>query len=334
MAKNADFGYGMEQVEMIPLPIIDLVEKTVVPLNWYVRLGEAHFILVFRAGTMPSRGMMERWMEKGVFALFVNADEYQQFASQNVTIATMLASSKSLALTQKMTLVRDAAESITRELNGIGMRQEIFQHVRAGSEAVVDFVEASLDLDVLITEMNRNNASGVNHPLAVAFVAVMIATEMRWNNPVILQKVAMGGFLHDIGESKLPPELVHKPDDQLNPVEKAKYESHALYSRDMLEGFKFIPEEIVDVVHQHHENGLGTGYPQRLKDDQLHPISRIVSLANLFCSLVIRDDRHPAPMSILEAIAHIEGELGQPYNVEVFAALKRLGNKAKGKAAA
>lgn len=319
--------------EMIALPISDLVDKTVVPLNWYVKLGEGHFVLVFKAGTVPSKNMMERWSQKGVTDLFVNADEYEQFASQNVTIASMLAGSRSLGASQKMTLIKDAAEAVSRELNSRGMAQAIFQHVRVSGETIVDYVSTNPDLNYVIAEMNHKNHSGVNHSLAVAIVSVMIAVEMRWNNPVILEKVAMAGFIHDIGESQLPREMLLKTIDDLTPIERAKYESHTQLGKDIIEGFKFIPEELLAVVHQHHENGLGTGYPQRLTDEQLHPISRIVSLANLFCSMVIRDVRHPQIKGVTEALNTIETELGQPYNADVFASLKRL-NRVTGRAAA
>jgi HD-GYP domain-containing protein (c-di-GMP phosphodiesterase class II) len=39
-----------------------------------------------------------------------------------------------------------------------------------------------------------------------------------------------------------------------------------------------IPPEVISIVHEHHENSAGEGYPRRLDDGKINPLSKIVGL--------------------------------------------------------
>jgi HD-GYP domain-containing protein (c-di-GMP phosphodiesterase class II) len=46
-----------------------------------------------------------------------------------------------------------------------------------------------------------------------------------------------------------------------------------------------LPEPVLRIIAQHHELADGSGYPNKLKGDQIDPLARIVSLVNYYDNL-------------------------------------------------
>ena len=65
-----------------------------------------------------------------------------------------------------------------------------------------------------------------------------------------------------------------------------------------LEGFEF-PEKYTDIVLQHHERLDGSGYPNRLKGNQISPKAKIVIIADVADSITsFRPNSEPQNMEV------------------------------------
>ena len=92
----------------------------------------------------------------------------------------------------------------------------------------------------------------------------------------------------------------------------------------MLLGLGVVPDDVVSIVYEHHENSIGQGFPQRLRDVKMHPLAKVVALADAYATLIIANPNCPVPKNPREALMYIEHTLGIPYNREAFRALKRI----------
>jgi putative nucleotidyltransferase with HDIG domain len=88
--------------------------------------------------------------------------------------------------------------------------------------------------------------------------------------------IRVGALLHDIGKTLLDVQ----PEDGVRPV-PLLLRAHPIAGDVMLAQLHF-PEEVRTVVRHHHENRLGTGYPDGLSGDGIPLAVRIVSAANDF----------------------------------------------------
>ena len=53
-------------------------------------------------------------------------------------------------------------------------------------------------------------------------------------------------------------------------------------------------EEILRIVEEHHEAADGSGYPKGLKEEEIHPYSRLVQICDIFEALCgVRPYRRP-----------------------------------------
>lgn len=85
--------------------------------------------------------------------------------------------------------------------------------------------------------------------------------------------------------------------------------------------FSTVPADVVRIVLQHHENCLGTGFPNRLTATQIYPLAKVVSAANRFCELVLPGPvyRQHEPKAALQLMAD-----SKEFDAGVLAALKQI----------
>ncbi|GGI81767.1 HD domain-containing phosphohydrolase [Legionella impletisoli] len=105
------------------------------------------------------------------------------------------------------------------------------------------------------------------------------------------------GSLHDIGKLALPSHILDKQ-TKLNLFERDVIEMHPELGYKMLEKIAHpLGKFAANIALYHHENFDGTGYPLRIKKDQIPLEARICSLCDVYDAM--RSDRpyHPATLS-------------------------------------
>lgn len=155
-------------------------------------------------------------------------------------------------------------------------------------------------------------------------MAPMIGHKIGWTRKETLEKLALGGILHDIGKKEIDPKLFERPRSDLTFEEVKEVETHAFRGMQLLKTVPAVPDDVVAMVFEHHENSIGQGYPRHLWDMKTNPMARVVALANAFAELTLESPEFPYPKSPEDAVAHIEKVMGQPFNREAFKALRAL----------
>jgi response regulator RpfG family c-di-GMP phosphodiesterase len=91
--------------------------------------------------------------------------------------------------------------------------------------------------------------------------------------------------MHDIGKISTPDSVLLKP-GKLTPEEWEIMKQHPEVGLSILNGSQRpILKAAAVIAHQHHEKYDGSGYPQGLKGDAIHPYARIVAVADVFDAL-------------------------------------------------
>jgi len=91
--------------------------------------------------------------------------------------------------------------------------------------------------------------------------------------------------MHDIGKVGIKDEILNKP-GKLTDDEFKIMKGHASLGYKMLRNSdKPILKAAAIVAHQHHEKWDGTGYPRKLKGEDIHIFGRITAIADVFDAL-------------------------------------------------
>lgn len=132
-------------------------------------------------------------------------------------------------------------------------------------------------------------------------------------------QVAFAGLLHDIGNAKMDPAILYKP-SKLTWEEQEEIRQHTSLGYQLLKNVKAINEGVRLAALQHHEKVDGTGYPLRLKGEQIHIYAKIVGVADVFHAMTLEKTYRPAqsPYLVLEQIKSESFGKLDPGVVQVF----------------
>ena len=100
-----------------------------------------------------------------------------------------------------------------------------------------------------------------------------------------LDRYALGLLLHDAGMSKVPAFILSKT-TALKTEEKEKIPPHAMTGAKMVQKLDLGWEELVNAALEHHERMDGSGYPRKLKGEQISKIGRIAAIADSFSAMI------------------------------------------------
>jgi putative nucleotidyltransferase with HDIG domain len=312
--------------DYIPIPIGEFTAGVRIPVDLFIRLGEEKFVLVSKAETTSDVQQYRNYQNREVAYVWVIKKEYYKVAHQEVTLAGITLTKKDLNDGQKTALVTVATRSLFRQIEHSGMDLDMVNNAKQVTEAVVGLVEHHKSLNDLLATLASFSDQLLVHSVATSVLSVMLASRMGYQKKTTLEKVGLGGLLHDIGLKAIPPELSIKPISAMTHDELKLYETHCFKGQQMLTSLGVVPDDVVSIVYEHHENSIGQGFPQRLRDVKIHPLAKVVGLADAFADLIFPNANCPRPKSPREAIVFMEHTLGVPYNREAFRALKRLVN--------
>lgn len=143
-----------------------------------------------------------------------------------------------------------------------------------------------------------------HHMQAVAQHVQAIATRMNLSSHEI-EMMRHGAGLHDIGKILVDRDILNL-NRPLSRTERAVMEIHPVEGMKILAplGYDAI---IVDMVLHHHELLDGSGYPDRLKGEQISIYARILSVADVYDALTNNRPYRPAKTHA-EAMAILHAE--------------------------
>jgi len=150
---------------------------------------------------------------------------------------------------------------------------------------------------------NAFDAKGQNaegHARRVTLFMIAIAQAMGLPREQI-RGFARGAFLHDIGKIAIPDSILSKP-GRLVPEETVIMQTHSYRGYQMIHNIPFLADAS-EIVWCHHENFDGSGYPWRLKGEEIPLGARIVAIANTLDSMTSDLPHRPAQSF---AAAHAE----------------------------
>ncbi len=132
-----------------------------------------------------------------------------------------------------------------------------------------------------VTE-NRSNETG-NHIKRVAEYSAVLAKYSGYEKDIEVIKIA--STMHDIGKIAIEDAILKKP-GKLTEKEFERMKEHAIIGYNMFKNSnRPILQAAAFIARDHHEKYDGSGYPQGLKGEEIHPFGRIVAIADVFDAL-------------------------------------------------
>jgi len=120
------------------------------------------------------------------------------------------------------------------------------------------------------------------HSKVTGKIAVMLASRLGIEGDA-LDYIHLGADIHDIGKISISP-VVFRQTSRLTRAQRASVEKHPEFGYEMVH-VPGMPEIVEQCVLYHHEHRDGSGYPLKLKGNQIPLAAQIVCVADVWESI-------------------------------------------------
>ncbi len=204
-------------------------------------------------------------------------------------------------------IVRD----ITKRKNAILELEQSLIRLRGITGAVIQAMSVAVE---------ARDPYTAGHQRRVADLARSIATEMGLSKDQI-EGVRVAAEIHDLGKLSIPSEILSRA-GKIKQNEFELIKDHSEIGYNILKGIDF-PYPVADIVLQHHEKVNGSGYPNRLKGEEIRIEARIVCVSDVVEAISSHRPYRPA-LGMDKAIEEISTNSGILYDTNVVQACLKV----------
>jgi putative nucleotidyltransferase with HDIG domain len=187
--------------------------------------------------------------------------------------------------------------------------------VRSSEAQVRHAWEQTLEGWVRALEFRDRETEG--HSRRVTELSVGLARALG-RPPGEVETIRRGALLHDIGKLAVPDRILLKP-GPLDDAERAEVERHPEHARRMLSEIPYL-SDVMHIPYSHHERWDGSGYPDRLRGEQIPFAARLFAVVDQWEALSSdRPYRAAWPRErVVSYLVENAGKIFDPEIVEVF----------------
>ena len=133
-----------------------------------------------------------------------------------------------------------------------------------------------------------------------------------------IKTLQIGGLFHDIGKIGVPDTILQK-EAKLTDNEYSQIKQHPNIGVHILSNAKIF-QDILPIVEHHHEKYDGTGYPSKLKGEEIPYLARIAAVADSFDAMTSRRTyRDALPLeTVISEFERCKGTQFDPKLTDVF----------------
>jgi len=291
------------------------------PVPIYLRLSQGHYLVIAKTNEKAMFSSLNSF-SNAQSRVFVEKVHYDSFIRFVTSLTESMIGNETLPAVTKAKYVQGLSHHVIKLFESKKFSND--QQLNRVSNLVLKLSQSTSgfgEVEKILRSLPNDEAK---HSMATCFIAIMIAEEMEITQGQVFEKLSMACLLHDIGLHYIPNDFLKKPRHDWTPEEHALYESHPVKGIEALRDLKEVTQDVLIMIVEHHENALGTGFPKKIRDVKISPLGRILIVANYFADLLFERVTGAHAYDAELAIEFIEKVLGQPFNKQVFRALKNV----------
>lgn len=174
-----------------------------------------------------------------------------------------------------------------------------------------------------MTAEEKDEATSLGHIRGVRKSTLWLAEELGVTDPAELEDLSFASLLHDLGKLRIPDYIREKP-TRLTQSELRRMQTHAALGAEMAgrigERFR---TGVAPIIHRHHENWDGRGYPDGIAGEAIPLGARILQVADCYDALRRWRPYRPA-WTHEEALAIVRERAGTMYDPAVVRAFEAI----------
>jgi HD-GYP domain-containing protein (c-di-GMP phosphodiesterase class II) len=176
-----------------------------------------------------------------------------------------------------------------------------------------------------LTNLKNYDEYTLNHSVNVCVLALALGRRLGLSRGELVE-LGIAAFFHDLGKLETPLDILNKP-ATLSQEEREIVEQHPHQGAEKLvhlKEFRFLPIRAIHVALEHHIREDLSGYPSRLKKENVNLFSKIVKVVDYFDALTTRRVYRKKAFTRTEALGLMLEQSGTEFNPGILKAFVNL----------
>ena len=281
------------------------------------------FVKISQVGNSYSESDL-KGMQKKYFQLYLIESDRGEFMRS-------LVNSEQISDAEATSIIKDTAIKHLHNIFDSGKEfntELLSETIEASREVVEGMVDVLDDYNIdslrgLIGDLSGHDFYTYDHSINVSMYCITILRSLNPNATRIeLIHVGLGGLLHDLGKVKIPTHILNSPGG-LTEEEYQVIKKHPDYGVALLKSGQCEVDEdlnldiLARIIHEHHENWNGTGYPAGLKENEISLFARVCAIADFFDAVTTKRS-YSEVLPISQALDVMEKTAGKKLDPQMF----------------
>jgi HD-GYP domain-containing protein (c-di-GMP phosphodiesterase class II) len=258
--------------------------------------------IMLREGVILTDRYINKLEEIGAYYIYINDDKLNEIEAQDPEFIQIKSDVVKLLSRSFIQLeYKDSDPKVERTISIItDMVEYLLEHKEIKSAH--------------LTEIKTYDNYTYVHSLNTCVIALFFGVQMSLTRSKLID-LGMGALLHDVGKTKIPRNILNKP-DRLDYDEFEIMKQHSKLGYDIVEKLDYISNRAKLVLIEHHERIDGSGYPKGLKGDKISLFAKITAISDVY-DAIVSDRAYRKGVSGNEAYEYILGGAGTLFDWEL-----------------
>lgn len=310
----------MEQVQkFFPIDLTILRLDTLKPFDIYLKtnLGKQRYVLYSRQGLYFTNKIRQNLLINRVSTIYVpvgHRELYQQYIEDNLQY---IIKDKTVASEQKSKIVYESSTYLMQKIFE-NPDTEMIERTKKTVNNIVNLILSDQKTTTHLMLITEHDYYTYTHSVNVGVYSIALAKEILSGiSKKEFYDLGMGFFFHDIGKSRIPPEILKKK-GPLNEDEWKIMQKHPEDGYKILEEAGLLNKTSATILLQHHERPDGSGYPKGLQGNAIHLYGKMCSMADTFDAMTT-ERYYQKACSAFDALKVIKNEMSNEFDKDFFA---------------
>lgn len=273
--KNYNDVNGHQRGDWLLTRLGEVLMNTVGDLGIVTRYGGEEFAVILYNQSEDTALNLGELIRQNIQNTYFIGQEHQP--NKHITVSIGVSTYPKVAKTKKE-LIELADNALYRAKSFDKNRVERYYNILDEIDPSID--KKSLEsVENMLNNINMKDKYTYGHSERVVIYAKKFATYLQMKDKD-KKELLLGAYLHDIGKLEISKELLTKR-EKLSESEFNILRQHPTLGSDLVSSIKEFAD-VIPLIKYHHEKYDGTGYPSKLKGDDIPYLARILTIIDSF----------------------------------------------------
>lgn len=289
--KNLSFEYTEEEYRKVRL--IYFLRCNKVLCDVFIKIGDEKYIKVLKKDDIYTRDDLQKYRDKKVKYLFVQAEDYEEFGA-GLSKTPFLIEDRNLDPKYVEDAVINTLDIVHEMVSESGVTDEVINLVDYSVFQIENTLEDDKILSRLLASFRDRKDYLLDHSYMVAYFSNSVCAHMEWDSEEIRKKLSYAAMLQDLclADADLAMAINLQTADMVNYTDEqiSYYKSHPQQISELVKKNPKVPMNVDEILLSHHEKPEGNGFPRALSSHRVTQLAAVFNVAHSFVDELYREE--------------------------------------------